>query len=73
MVHVTLWTATPYYEAEVVDVELNFPLSIHMIKRALRESFDIIPNWANELIPTVPQLGEKHGSFVAVLWHAQVG
>ncbi|CAE7209907.1 unnamed protein product [Symbiodinium microadriaticum] len=71
VVHVTLWTATPYYEAEVVDVELNFPLSIHMIKRALRESFDIIPNWANELIPTVPQLGEKHGSFVAVLWHAQ--
>ena len=73
VVHVTLWTATPYYEAEVVDVELNFPLSLHMIKRALRESFDIIPSWANELVPTVPQLGEKHGSFVACPgWLAQV-
>ena len=72
-VHVTLWTATPFYEAEIVDVELNFPLSLHMIRRALRESFVIIPDWANEVIPTVPQLGAQHASFVACPgWLAQV-
>ena len=63
-VHVTLWATTPYFEAETVDVELNFPLSMHMVKRALRESFQVIPEWATEILPTVPQLGEDYASFI---------
>ena len=64
-VHVTLWTTTPYYEAETVDVELNFPLSMHMVRRALKESFTVIPDWAGEVIPTTPQLGDDFASFIA--------
>ena len=66
LIHVTLWTATPFYEVEVTDVEVPFPVTLHCLKRALRESFTIIPAYATEVVPTVPQLGDGFASFVAI-------
>ena len=66
LIHVTLWTATPFFEIEVTDVEVPFPVTLHYLRRALRESFTTIPAYATELVPTVPQLGDGFASFVAI-------
>ena len=64
-IHVTMWTATPYFEAETIDVELPFPLNLQTMKRALHESFEVIPDWASIVTPTIPQIGPDFASFVA--------
>ena len=53
------------WSADTIDVELEFPLNMHNVKRALRESFGDIPDWASEITATTPQLAEDYASFVA--------
>ncbi|CAE7191431.1 unnamed protein product [Symbiodinium sp. CCMP2456] len=73
-VHVTHWITTPFYQAEVIDIEMEFPLDMLSIRQALRESVSVIPAWADEIVDTKPQLGRDHSSFVAFpSWLAQVG
>ena len=63
--HVTLWVAAVFYEAETVDIEMPLPLSSTTIKEALRGATSNIPASFDEYHPTVPQLGDYFGSFVA--------
>ena len=66
LIQVTLWTITPFYVPEVTDVEIPFPVTLNNLRRALRESFEIIPDFAGELVPKTPQIGEGFASFVAI-------
>ena len=64
-IHVTLWVAAVFYEAETVDIEMPAPLSLPGMKEALRGACSVIPDSLDEFHPTVPQLGDYYGSFVA--------
>ncbi|CAE7730122.1 unnamed protein product [Symbiodinium sp. CCMP2456] len=73
-VHISMWASTPFFEAEVVDLEIGFPVTINRLKRALAESFTIVPDFADELTPTVPQVEGHFASFVAAPgWLSQAG
>ena len=63
--HVTLWVSAVYYEAETVDIEMSLPLSLSSMKSALRGACSTVPDSFEEFHPTVPQLGDYYGSFVA--------
>ncbi|CAE7717929.1 unnamed protein product [Symbiodinium sp. CCMP2592] len=65
-VHATCWIATPFYEAEIVDLELHFPTTVDRITQAVRDSTRELPDYADDVFPTVPQLGSFYASFVAV-------
>ena len=63
--HVTIWVAAVFYEAETLDIEMPRPLTIPAMKAALRGACNVIPDSLDEFHPTVPQLGDYYGSFVA--------
>ncbi|CAE7899283.1 unnamed protein product [Symbiodinium sp. KB8] len=63
--HVTIWVAAVFYEAETLDIEMARPLTLPAMKAALRGACNIIPDSLDEFHPTVPQLGDYYGSFVA--------
>ncbi|CAE7193839.1 ANKRD1 [Symbiodinium sp. CCMP2592] len=65
-VHVTCWVATPYYEPEVVDLELPFPSTVARLQEAVRDSTKQLPDYAEEYLPTAPQVDNHFASFVAV-------
>ena len=65
-VHVTCWVTSPYFEAEVVDMELPFPTTLPRLRDALKDSCSVMPEWAGDFIPTTPQIGRDYASFVAV-------
>ena len=65
-VHVTCWVTSPYFEAEVVDVELPFPTTLPRLRDALKDSCSVMPEWAGDFIPATPQIGRDYASFVAV-------
>ena len=64
-IHVTLWVAAVHYESETLDLQLPAPLSLVGMKEALRGACNIVPDALDEFHPTVPQLGDYFGSFVA--------
>ena len=63
--HVTIWLAAVYCETEVVDMELPRPLSLAYMKEALVNACSVTPEQYDDLHPTVPQLGDYYGSFIA--------
>ncbi|CAE7398742.1 unnamed protein product, partial [Symbiodinium sp. CCMP2456] len=63
--HVTLWLAAVYYQSEIVDLEIPRPFTVPMLTDALRQACSVTPDEFDELLPTVPQLGDFHGSFIA--------
>ena len=63
--HATIWLAVPYYESEVLNLELPRPLSLSFMKEAILGACTTTPGYFGDLHPTVPQLGEYFGSFVA--------
>ncbi|OLP79036.1 hypothetical protein AK812_SmicGene40723 [Symbiodinium microadriaticum] len=63
--HVTIWLAAVYCETEVVDMELPRPLSLAYMKEALVNACSVTPEQYDDLYPTVPQLGDYYGSFIA--------
>ena len=65
-VHVTLWVASPYFEAEVVDLEIGFPTTVSRLSEALKDSCSVMPDYATDFICTTPQLGRDFASFVAI-------
>ena len=64
-VHVTFWITSPYFEAEVVDLEIPFPTTENRLRDALKDSCSVMPEWAEDLVPTTPQIGRDYASFVA--------
>ena len=50
-VHVTCWVTSPYFEAEVVDMELPFPTTLPRLRDALKDSCSVMPEWAGGLYP----------------------
>ena len=64
-IHVTLWVAAVHYESETLDLQLPAPLTLVGMKEALRGACNIVPDALDEFHPTVPQLGDYYGSFVA--------
>ena len=65
-VHVTLWVTSPYFEAEVVDLEIGFPTTVGRLGEALKDSCSVMPDYATDFICTTPQLGRDFASFVAI-------
>ena len=63
--HVTVWIAAVYCESEIVDLELPRPLSLAYMKEALVDTCTVIPEQYDDLSPTIPQLGDYYGSFIA--------
>ena len=63
--HVTIWVGAAYYEPEIVDIELPVPLTLEYMKQALRGSLEALPECFDDLLPTIPQIGEHYGSFIA--------
>ena len=77
-VHTSMWVAAPYYESEMIDAEMQFPLSKGLLKEAIRTSANIIPDFFDELLPTTPQVSDYYAICVAIpgcyrctaqLWH----
>ncbi|CAE7389529.1 unnamed protein product [Symbiodinium sp. CCMP2592] len=65
-VHVTCWVATPFYEPEIIDLEVRFPTTVDRLQTAVSDSTRHIPEYAEEIIPTVPQVDNHFASFVAM-------
>ena len=63
--HVTMWVAAPYYEAEVIDALVPLPLRRDNIVEAIRGSTSVIPDEFDQIQVTVPQLDEHYASFIA--------
>ncbi|CAE7193816.1 unnamed protein product [Symbiodinium sp. CCMP2592] len=64
--HISTWVATPFFEPEVVDIQVRFPMTLDFLEEALRDSLGLLPDYASELYPTTPQLDDHFASFVAV-------
>ena len=62
-IQVTVWVATPYYEAEVVHLLLPQQLQLNNFKEALSKSCSVVPDFCDDFFPTVPQLSNHHASF----------
>ncbi|CAE7374664.1 Pol [Symbiodinium sp. CCMP2592] len=65
-VHVTLWVASPFYEAEIVDIEVRLPTTTARLGQALKDSCSVMPDYATEFVCTTPQVGREFASFVAI-------
>ncbi|CAE7677247.1 unnamed protein product [Symbiodinium sp. CCMP2456] len=63
--HVTIWVAAPYYEAEVLDVDLPLPLRMSSFRDAMRGALTVIPDALDDYVATVPQIDGHYASFVA--------
>ncbi|CAE7461354.1 unnamed protein product, partial [Symbiodinium sp. CCMP2456] len=72
--HVTIWVAAPYYEAEVLDVDLPLPLRMPSFRDAIRGALKVIPDALDDYVATVPQIDGHYASFVAQpLWLEDAG
>ena len=58
-VHVTLWVTSPYFEAEVVDLEIGFPTTMNRLSEALKDSCSVMPDYVTDFICTTPQFGKR--------------
>ncbi|CAE7036913.1 unnamed protein product [Symbiodinium sp. CCMP2592] len=73
-VHISAWLASPFYEVEAIDLGMSFPLSIRRLCDAIKDTSTHMPEWAETVIPTTPQIAQLHGSFVAIpSWIPAVG
>ena len=59
-VHISVWLATPFYEVDIIDMGVGFPLTPGSFCNAVRGTSNKLP------IPTTPQLSSFYGSCVAV-------
>ena len=66
-IHITLWLATPYFEAETVDLQMRLPLTVGAVQEALQESTRNTPAFVDKMIPTEPQVHDLYASFVGVI------
>ncbi|CAE7308349.1 unnamed protein product, partial [Symbiodinium sp. CCMP2456] len=64
--HVTAWIACPFFESEIVDAYLAFPLSVERLKDTIKEACAIMPHYADEYVPTSPQISDHFASFIAL-------
>ena len=64
-VHVSAWVAAPYYVEEVVDIGVAFPQTRSTLARAILETCRGLPDSADEIVFTTPQLSDSHASCVA--------
>ncbi|CAE7786256.1 unnamed protein product [Symbiodinium sp. CCMP2456] len=64
--HVTAWIASPFFESEIVDAYLAFPLSVERLKDTIKEACAIMPHYADEYVPTSPQISDHFASFIAL-------
>ncbi|CAE6930495.1 unnamed protein product, partial [Symbiodinium sp. CCMP2456] len=64
-IHATFWLGAAFYETEVIDIEMPFPLAVGQIKEALKGAAAVIPDQFDDIYPTTPQLDGFYGSFIA--------
>ena len=65
-VHISVWLATPFYEVEIIDMGVGFPLTPGSFCNAVLGTSRKLPGYAETIIPTTPQLSSFYGSCVAV-------
>ncbi|CAE7022108.1 unnamed protein product [Symbiodinium sp. CCMP2456] len=64
-IHATFWFGAAFYETEIIDVEMPFPLAVGQIKEALKGAAAVVPDQFDDIYPTTPQLDGFYGSFIA--------
>ena len=65
-VHITIWLATPYYEEEVLDIGIAFPVTRASLARAVYHTSSALPSGSEEIVFTTPRLGHLFASCVAI-------
>ena len=63
--HVTVWIAAPYYQPEIIDMEVLFPTTVARLNEAVTFTSRQFQDIQMEFAPTIPQLGEGYASYVA--------
>ena len=56
--HVTVWIAAPYYQPEIIDMEVLFPITVARLNEAVTFTSRQFQDIQMEFAPTIPQLGE---------------
>ncbi|CAE7349989.1 unnamed protein product, partial [Symbiodinium sp. CCMP2456] len=64
-VHISIWVLAPYSEAEMIDIEVNFPVNQDVLVEAIKTSAGIIPDYMDELIATTLQINDNYASYLA--------
>ena len=73
-VHVSIWISTPYFGSTVVDLGIGFPVTEGRLCDAVKSTTTETPDYAETIIPTVPQVGQCFGSCLAIpSWIPAVG
>ena len=63
--HATVWIAAPYYQPEIIDMEILFPATVAQLNEAVTFTSRQFQDIQMEFAPTIPQLGEGYASNVA--------
>ncbi|CAE7257034.1 unnamed protein product [Symbiodinium sp. CCMP2592] len=64
--HISVWIASPFFEVEVLDLGIAFPMTEQRFLDAVRGTTTCMPDWAETVLPTTPQVGPYYGSCVAI-------
>ena len=65
-VHISVWTLSPYFEAEMVDMAVPFPISEDYLGDIIKDTVQDMPMWLDTAISVTPQPREDFGTFVLV-------
>ena len=63
-VHVTMWLAMPYYETEILDVEVRFPTTTARLLEIAKDACSVMPDYQLRYEPVVPQVGDTFASIL---------
>ncbi|CAE7768865.1 unnamed protein product [Symbiodinium sp. CCMP2592] len=64
-IHISIWVAAPYYEAETIDVGVAFPLTMDRLHDVIEWNTLRIPEYINQFTPVYPQINEDFVCYVA--------
>ncbi|CAE7241226.1 Pol [Symbiodinium sp. CCMP2592] len=65
-VHITVWTTSPHFGQETVDIGMGFPLTSQRVCDAVVSTCQSMPTYAETAVPTIPQLGSHFGSCILI-------
>ena len=63
-IHVTMWLAMPYYETEILDVEVRFPTTTARLLEIAKDACNVMPDYQLRYEPIVPQVGDTFASIL---------